>query len=69
MEADITAIRQHDLLSQPITGRFTSNHLCAIHRYLFGDIYPFAGYYRRESIFKGQTTLENPQSIKIKLST
>ncbi len=67
VEADITTIRQHDLLSQPITGRFTPNHLCTIHRYLFGDIYPFAGHYRRESISKGQTIFENPQSIKNKL--
>ncbi len=68
IEGDITTIRQHDLLSQPIRGRFTPNHLCTIHRCLFGDIYAFAGHYRRESIAKGQTVFENPQNIKIKLS-
>lgn len=69
VEADITTIRQYDLLLQPITGRFTANHLCTIHRYLFGDIYRFAGQYRRESIAKGQTIFENPQNIKRKLNT
>ncbi|MEA4896503.1 MAG: Fic family protein [Oscillospiraceae bacterium] len=67
IEADITTIRQHDLLSKPVTGRFTANHLCGIHRYLFGDIYPFAGRYRRESIAKGQTIFENPANIERKL--
>ena len=27
VEADITAVRQNDLLETPILGRFTSNHL------------------------------------------
>jgi cell filamentation protein len=67
IEADITTIRQHDLLIKPATGRFTANHLCSIHRYLFGDIYPFAGRYRRESIAKGQTIFENPADIERKL--
>lgn len=67
IEADITTIRQHDLLSKPVTGRFTANHLCSIHRYLFGDIYPFAGRYRRESIAKGPTIFENPADIERKL--
>lgn len=55
VEADISAIRQNDLLESPIAGRFSSNHLCAIHRYLFGDIYPFAGQFRHEDIMKGTT--------------
>lgn len=67
LEADITTLRQLDLLSKPVTGRFTANHLCTIHRYLFGDIYPFAGRYRRESIAKGQTIFENPADIERKL--
>lgn len=67
IEDDITTIRQHDLLSKPVTGRFTVNHLCSIHRYLFGDVYPFAGRYRREIIGKGSTTFENPADIERKL--
>ena len=67
VEADITAIRQMDLLNHPIRGRFTSHHLCAIHRYLFGDIYPFAGHFRRESIAKGHTIFLAPDQIAPKL--
>ena len=67
IEADITAIRQNDMLSRPINGRFTANHLRAIHRYLFGDIYPFAGQYRKEDIMKGTTRFLAHQEIPIKL--
>lgn len=67
VEADITTIRQHDLLENPISGRFSATHLCNIHRYLFGDIYAFAGHYRRESISKGSTIFENPNDIAPKL--
>lgn len=53
LEADITTIRQQDMLARPVKGHFTINHLCVIHKYLFGDIYPFAGHIRREIISKG----------------
>ena len=67
VEDDITTIRQQDLIEKTITGRFTANHFCSIHRYLFGDIYSFAGHYRRESIAKGQTIFESPCDIEHKL--
>lgn len=67
IEDDITTIRQLDLLDKKITGKFTVNHLCNIHKYLFGDIYPFAGSFRKESIAKGNTIFENPSTIKVKL--
>lgn len=69
VEADLSAIRQNDLLSHPIRGRFTVNHLCRIHRYLLGDLYPFAGHFRREDIMKGTTRFLAHQEIKTKLST
>ena len=68
LEADISAIRQNDLLSNPIQGHFTSHHLCRIHRYLLGDIYAFAGHFRREDIMKGSTRFLSHQDIKQKLS-
>jgi cell filamentation protein len=68
IEADITAIRQNDLLTHPITGRFTPNHLCRIHRYLFSDVYPFAGHYRKEDIMKGTTRFLAHGEISGKLS-
>lgn len=66
--ADISAIRQNDLLINPIQGRFTANHLCRIHRYLLGDIYPFAGHFRREDIMKGTTRFLSHRDIKAKLT-
>jgi cell filamentation protein len=68
IEADITAIRQNDMLEHPIVGRFTPNHLCRIHKYLFSDIYPFAGHYRREDIMKGTTRFLAHGEIAAKLS-
>lgn len=67
VEADISAVRQNDLLEHPIVGRFSSTHLCAIHRYLFGDVYPFAGRFRREDIMKGTTRFLAHQQIGEKL--
>lgn len=68
-EEDLTSLRQLELAENPIRGRFTANHLCRIHRYLFGELYPFAGHYRRESISKGQTIFELPQNIQPRLKT
>lgn len=68
LEADISAIRQNDLLTNPIQGRFTANHLCRIHQYLLGDIYPFAGHFRKEDIMKGSTRFLNHRDIKGKLT-
>ncbi len=67
VEADISAVRQNDLLEHPIAGRFTVTHLCSIHRYLFGDVYPFAGRFRREDIMKGTTRFLARQQISEKL--
>ena len=68
VEADISLIRQNELLKHPIQGYFTMNHLCKIHRYLLGDIYPFAGHFRREDIMKGTTRFLNHTDIPRKLS-
>ena len=45
-ETDITFERLVELYEKPIEGRFDKKHLCDIHKYLFGDLYPFAGKYR-----------------------
>lgn len=55
-EADITMIRQYQLeKEQPVRGRFGMTHLKRIHRYIFQDIYFFAGKLRIENIEKGST--------------
>ncbi len=54
-EEEFTAVKQYMLLESPINGRFTKTHLMNIHRFLFEDIYSFAGHIRREQISKGDT--------------
>ncbi len=43
-EEEITALKQYMLMESPIKGRFTKTQLMNIHRFLFEDIYPFAGH-------------------------
>ena len=52
-EEEFTAVKQMALLQEPIKGRFTKTHLFRIHRFLFEDVYPFAGHIRKEQISKG----------------
>lgn len=64
-EADITLIRQYELeKEQPIRGRFGVAHIKKIHRYIFQDIYPFAGKFRTETIKKGSTEFCKSQFIQ-----
>lgn len=66
-EEEFSAVRQLALLRQPLQGRFTKSHLRRIHRFLFGDIYPFAGHFRREQISKGNTLFYPPDMIEREL--
>lgn len=75
-EADITMIRQYELENeQTVKGKFGITHLIRIHKYIFQDVYPFAGKLRREFIAKGSTPFcdspfigENLQSLFRKLN-
>ena len=51
-ENGIVPLRAVQLATHPIAGRFDLQHLCAIHRHLFGDVYPFAGEVRTVNIYK-----------------
>ena len=62
-EEEISALKQYALLQQPISGRFSKTHLCRIHRFLFEDIYAFAGHLRREQIGKADTWFYPPAMI------
>lgn len=66
-EEEFTAVKQFVLLREPIQGRFTKTHLMRIHRFLFEDIYPFAGHVRREQISKGDTMFYPPDLIEREL--
>jgi cell filamentation protein len=52
-EADIVAARSYELSRTPLKGRFDLAHLQAIHKYLFGDLYEWAGQLRTIDISKG----------------
>jgi cell filamentation protein len=52
-EADLVAARSRELAQTPLEGGFDLAHLQAIHRYLFGDLYTWAGQLRTIDISKG----------------
>ncbi len=62
-EEEITLIKQMELLKNPIRGNFTKAHLMKIHRFIFEDIYSFAGKLRREQISKADTMFYPPNLI------
>jgi len=52
-ERMVTAERLRLLYLKPLKGKFDKKHLCDIHKFIFRDIYPFAGKLRDEDISKG----------------
>lgn len=52
-EREITSIRLAVAKAQPIRGQFDLKHLQKIHRFVFGDIYSWAGKLRHVNISKG----------------
>jgi cell filamentation protein len=52
-EREITAYRLAALVKTPIEGYFDFSHLKAIHRYIFQDLYEWAGEVRSVNIAKG----------------
>jgi cell filamentation protein len=53
MERKLTAIRLTEMKQKPITGTFDFDHLKAIHKFIFQDLYAFAGEVRTVGISKG----------------
>ena len=52
-ERDLANLRARELFEAPIQGRFDFDHLLAIHKYLFQDVYDWAGKVRTVDIAKG----------------
>ena len=67
-EEEITSIKQMELLKNPIKGNFSKTHLMNIHKFIFDDIYPFAGKIRREQISKANTMFYPPNLIDRELN-
>jgi len=54
-EAEIVFSALLELEINPVQGNFNKDHLYKIHKFLFGDLYDFAGKTRQEDIAKGKT--------------
>src|ERR1035441_6454871 len=52
-EADLTSTRLAELFLSPLHGRFDVGHLRAIHKYIFQDVFSWAGEFRTVNISKG----------------
>lgn len=59
-EKELTAIRLKELQDNPLKGKFDFNHLKAIHKYIFQDIYDWAGKERTVEIGKGNLFCTTP---------
>lgn len=53
LERKLTMLRILELVDKPIDGKFDLEHLQSIHRYIFQDIYDWAGEIRKVDIAKG----------------
>ena len=53
LERLLTMLRILELVDKPIQGKFDLQHLCLIHRYIFQDVYDWAGEIRKVDIAKG----------------
>ncbi len=66
-EKRIVALKLIALHKQGITGNFDVKHFVSIHKYLFEDIYPFAGKFRLENIAKDNFSFAEFQYIESEL--
>lgn len=58
VEKEITTVRLKDIARGLLTeGFYDVEHYKQFHRYIFGDIYPWAGEFRTINIFKNETAL------------
>lgn len=64
IENDITVYKLYLLREKGITGDFDVNHFINIHKFIFEDIYPFAGLYRNENIAKDNFMFANWEFIE-----
>ncbi len=62
-EVEITFEKLVELYENPIRGEFDTEHLKDIHRYLFGDIYDWAGEFRNVYMKKAETYFASEENI------
>lgn len=62
-ESGLTAVRIAELERRFIPGDYDTAHLQAVHRKIFGDLYPWAGELRTVKIAKGESMFALPQHV------
>jgi cell filamentation protein len=62
-EASLVAWRSFELSQKPVQGSFDLDHLKAIHKHLFGDVYEWAGEIRNIDLFKDNSYFANHRHI------
>lgn len=68
-EASATQRRLIELFIHPTKGTFNLAHLQAIHRYIFQDLYDWAGQFRTVNISKGGNLFGSAQFIEMALGS
>jgi fido (protein-threonine AMPylation protein) len=66
-ESDHFFARLLELHESPIRGSFDSDHLRHIHKYVFQDVYAWAGEFRTVPIAKGNSFFARPEHIRAEL--
>ena len=56
-EADYVSYRLKDLVMNPLAGRYDYLHLLKMHKYIFQDLYEWAGQQRKLNIYKEEPVL------------
>lgn len=67
VERKIVLTKLYELRQNRMIGHFDTNHIIQIHKYLFEDIYPFAGKIRSENIAKGNFSFAEWEYIESEL--
>ncbi len=67
IERKLVIVKLYELRQNKNIGNFDIKHFVSIHRFLFEDIYPFAGLFRTENIAKGNFCFAEWQYIESEL--
>ena len=67
LERKLVLAKLYELRQNKQIGKFDIHHFVSIHKFLFEDIYPFAGKFRTENISKGNFTFANWEFIEEQL--
>lgn len=67
IEKQIVLVKSYILRQNKIQYTFDKKHFLYLHEFLFGDIYPFAGKFRTENIYKGSFTFASWEYIESEL--